>query len=277
MHGNEKVGITAIGCALRRADTDIQYAPEIFKALTASAVSPDELAIARDIIPPHLTPIFEARHKLIDAALKSSGITQVLDLAAGLTPRGLAMTKDSAIIYVETDLPGIVEQKREIVKQITKKEGAAHSGLYIEVASAMELAELERATRHFGPGPIAIVHEGLFRYLTHTEKTVVINNICALLKKYGGLWMTSDVPTMQNAYQRGDTKVGAVTGMNIDSNLFATVTDARDFYERFGFTTQDFPHKSIQAKLVSPERLGLSQEVVSGVLDELCVFVMKPI
>ncbi len=56
-------------------------------------------------------PILEARYKSIVHLIRSSGTTQVLELASGFSLRGLAMSENSDLVYVDTDLPGIREEK----------------------------------------------------------------------------------------------------------------------------------------------------------------------
>jgi O-methyltransferase involved in polyketide biosynthesis len=73
---------------------------------------------------PTLEGFLLARHRLIDhllaAAIDDGRITQVVEVAAGLSPRGwdFARRYGDRIIYVETDLPGMVARKRRILTRI---------------------------------------------------------------------------------------------------------------------------------------------------------------
>jgi O-methyltransferase involved in polyketide biosynthesis len=73
---------------------------------------------------PTLEGFLLARHRLIDhllaAAIDDGRITQVVEVAAGLSPRGwdFARRYGDRITYVETDLPGMVGRKRGILTGI---------------------------------------------------------------------------------------------------------------------------------------------------------------
>jgi O-methyltransferase involved in polyketide biosynthesis len=73
---------------------------------------------------PTLEGFLLARHLLIDhlleAAIDEGRISQVIEIAAGLSPRGwsFAGTYGDRISYVETDLPGMAARKRAILTEI---------------------------------------------------------------------------------------------------------------------------------------------------------------
>jgi O-methyltransferase involved in polyketide biosynthesis len=65
-----------------------------------------------------------ARHRLIDFLLEqvieSGEIGQVVEVAAGLSPRGHRFTRryaDRDLVYVEADLPGMVARKRDVLER----------------------------------------------------------------------------------------------------------------------------------------------------------------
>ncbi len=59
-----------------------------------------------------------ARHRAIDSllttAIEEHGIRQVIEVAAGLSPRGwrFAQRYGDRLTYIEADLPGMAERKR---------------------------------------------------------------------------------------------------------------------------------------------------------------------
>ena len=71
-----------------------------------------------------LEPYLLARHRAIDAllerAIESDGITQVLEVACGLSPRGwrFATRYGDRITYVEADLPAMAARKRAALERI---------------------------------------------------------------------------------------------------------------------------------------------------------------
>ncbi len=70
---------------------------------------------------PTLQDFLLARHELIDlrlaAAIDAGNITQVIEVAAGLSPRGLRFANKygSRISYIEADLPGMAARKRNLL------------------------------------------------------------------------------------------------------------------------------------------------------------------
>ena len=276
MNYNENISPTAWGCAYRRSLTDIPYSQEIFEEFNKIRLANNGPEIAKEMLRPEITPMFEARFKLINRLLAENHIEQILDVAAGLTPRGISMTENESVCYVELDLPTMISHKIKIVDEILQKKKTKHNHLYFEIGNALEMDSFNKAAEHFDiKKPIAIVHEGLLRYLNLNEKTAVIENIKTLLLRFDGVWITSDVPTKENGLQRDNSSLNKLTGINIDSNLFETVGEAKKFYESFGFEIEDHPFSEIKSELVSPDRLKLSAKNVDNTIENLSVFVMR--
>src|ERR1041385_1494837 len=85
----EKISPTAWGVAFRRTFTDIPLSKEIFEAL--EEIRKKDSHQTEDFQRTSLTdlaPYFEARYKMINHLLEQTGQTQVLELAAGMSPRG---------------------------------------------------------------------------------------------------------------------------------------------------------------------------------------------
>ncbi len=65
-----------------------------------------------------------ARHlaidKLLEQAIEEHGITQVIEVAAGLSPRGWRFTQryGDGITYIEADLPEMAARKRHALEQM---------------------------------------------------------------------------------------------------------------------------------------------------------------
>jgi hypothetical protein len=58
---------------------------------------------------------FELRARSLDRALQELGATRVLEIAAGLSFRGLAMAAREGLFYVDTDLPAMAAIKADLV------------------------------------------------------------------------------------------------------------------------------------------------------------------
>ena len=120
---------------------------------------------------PSLETYLLARHRAIDALLTDAvdrhGITQVIEVAAGMSARGwrFANRYGAELTYVEADLPAMAERKRAALERIGSLSGTHR------------VAELD-ALRESGPGSLAelageldpgagttIITEGLLGYL----------------------------------------------------------------------------------------------------------------
>ncbi len=114
-----------------------------------------------------------ARHRAIDTLLEQAidarRVRQVIEVASGLSPRGLRFSRryGDSVTYVEADLPGMVERKRDALERIGSL--SAHH----------RVAEVD-ALKDDGPGSLhelaatldrrkglAIITEGLLGYLDH--------------------------------------------------------------------------------------------------------------
>ena len=113
---------------------------------------------------PSLRHSLVQRHVMIDRLVR--GAARVLELAAGLSRRGVSMSRDLTVDYVEVDLPPVMARKREL---LARTEGGRavlqRPNLRLEGADvrALPLEPLADA------GTV-VVAEGLFMYLKPEEQ-----------------------------------------------------------------------------------------------------------
>ena len=114
-----------------------------------------------------------ARHRAIDSllehAIEQHGVTQVIEVASGLSPRGWRFMQryGERLVYVEADLPGMTTRKRRALERM---------GSLSERHRVVELDALEdegptslsavAASLDGGEG-LALITEGLRGYLPH--------------------------------------------------------------------------------------------------------------
>ncbi|MGD0328528.1 MAG: class I SAM-dependent methyltransferase [Minisyncoccia bacterium] len=278
----KKISPTAWGVAWRRTLTDIPYSKEIFEQLKqAHSVNQDDLS--RIMQSKDITPMFEARYKLVNKLLERTGSKQILELAAGFAPRGLELTRDPEMQYAELDLSNIIHEKRQIIENILEKE--SRTNLHFIKGSALCESDVMRAVSIFRAGrEVTVINEGLLRYLSHEEKAVVASNVLAILKEHDGVWITPDIPvasileriTGQSKEMRErSSAVEKMTGINRDKNYFRNKIEAQVFFEERGFTVEQHSFMEAVDELVSPKTLSISPESVSALIGELVVFLMK--
>jgi O-methyltransferase involved in polyketide biosynthesis len=121
---------------------------------------------------PTLEGLLLARHRIIDDALTDAidagRIAQVLEIAAGMSPRGwrFAERYGDRLSYVEADLADMAERKRRALERIGSL-GEHHRVAEVDATSDDSLAAVV-ATLDRGAG-LAIVTEGLLTYFGHDD------------------------------------------------------------------------------------------------------------
>jgi len=284
----ERISPTAWFVAYQRTLSDIPFSQEIFLELqetielTRSAETED---LKKQMKPFEGTPVWEARFKIVNHILKTHFINQIIEIAAGASPRGLEMTKDSSVRYVEVDLPKVIQEKKGIIERlIAKSITSKRPNLHLEAGNALNLQDLLRATRFFEEKPIAVINEGFLQYLGLEEITVFAKNIHQLLSRFGGIWITPDISTKaqdakvllrdETVLERAQNIIH-ITGVDVLKNRFENEDAAKAFFENLGFRVEQHSSLAVIDELVTPQRLNLHREQVEKIAGLLTVFVME--
>jgi O-methyltransferase involved in polyketide biosynthesis len=177
---------------------------------------------------------FEKRARGLDEALAGLGATQVLELAAGLSMRGLAMVAAGDIVYLDTDLPAIAVIKAELVAKLHP--GPTRGTLCVKALDALDAPAFQAAVGALPHGPIAVVHEGLLMYLNDAEKARLAANVRTALRARGGAWLTADVYVRNEApvYREERTRE-FLEKHRVDEQKFASFDAAEAFFRGEGF------------------------------------------
>jgi O-methyltransferase involved in polyketide biosynthesis len=168
------------------------------------------MTVSRLLGGPTLESYLLARHRAIDRlltdAIERDGISQVIEVAAGLSPRGWRFSRryGSRLTYVEADLPDMAERKRRALQRI-----GAPVQLRVDDIDALKpdgqgsLAEL--ADSLDPAAGLAIVTEGLLGYLATDEVTALWRRFATVLAGFQGGRYLSDLHLagQQTAYVRG--------------------------------------------------------------------------
>ena len=154
----EKISSTAKLVAHIRSFTDIPFTKEIAAASGAEKDFQTLTGKSAEFMTQSAFNL-EARYKTTDQIIARYHITQVLEIAAGLSPRGLAMTDDPNVVYVATDLPEILEQEKAIAESILAKSNIHRSNLYYRIANALDRESLLQAAIPFrSDKPLSLIH-----------------------------------------------------------------------------------------------------------------------
>lgn len=168
------------------------------------------MAVSTTFGGPSLESYLLARHRAIDAlldrAIEHHGITQVIEVAAGLSPRGWRFVEryGDRLTYVEADLPEMTARKRRALDQMGS------------LSDRHRVAEVD-ALREDGPNSIAglaaeldgdsglaIITEGLLGYLDTDSVDAIWRRFAATLSGFASGRYISDLHlgSVQNAQIR---------------------------------------------------------------------------
>jgi O-methyltransferase involved in polyketide biosynthesis len=118
------------------------------------------------------------RHAMIDRLLADTKATRVLELAAGLSRRGAALTKDPRVEYTEIDLAPVIARKRALLERTAEGRAVLARPNYRLVAGDVSTSTL--SLEPFA-APVVIA-EGLFVYLDVAAQRRLAARIAALPK-----------------------------------------------------------------------------------------------
>ena len=267
----ESVSQTAILTSYPRNFTDIPYEKEIYEWLSKNCN--DEVILNK-----LLAPEIEARYKLANKLLNKQNATQVLELAAGYTSRGLTYSQNG-YKYVEMDLEEVTNNKKRIISELFE----TNDNLHIVSGNALNMDDYVKCEEYFNSNKeLVIINEGLLRYLTFDEKKKVGQNIYDMLKKHGGAWITCDV-TPKKFIQKQDEQnptlndnLNTVTSRNNLNDRFEVENHIRDFFGEIGFKNIEI-HKFIEVKdeLKSFEMLDIDKDSCDDLLENGIVAILK--
>lgn len=236
-----RVSVTALVPAFARGEcTKIPWAKEMLAVLRDRGATLSDGPWSEDDARGYAW-LFEARFRAVSRVVEEKGATQVLELAAGLSPRGMELAQ-RGVVYVEADLAESMALKREVVTAIL---GSVPESLHLCAASVIDRDELSACCCPFvTERPVAVTTEGLLRYLTFEEKAHLSENVHEILRRYGGWWITPDIHLRSWAMQQSPMyrQIEEETlGRNLDSNYFTDLDHAQQFFESCGFTVESRP------------------------------------
>lgn len=209
------------------------------------------MLVSRALGGPTLEDFLLARHRIIDhlleRAVASGEVTQVVELACGMSPRGLAFTgRHPDLVYVEVDLPDMAERKRRTLDGIR----LPHERHRVEAADVMTGVQLSRIfsslDREEG---VAVVTEGLLSYFSQGDVVELWRRVAHELHRFprgrylSDLHVTSEAGRVDRAFTLA---LGTVVRGRVHLH-FDDVSDARR-----ALLAADFD----RAELWAPEELA---------------------
>jgi O-methyltransferase involved in polyketide biosynthesis len=192
---------------------------------------------------PTLEHFLLARHRIIDHLLEESigsgEIGQVVELAAGLSPRGLELTRRHPdLTYVEVDLPGMARRKAALL-QDKGADPARHRAVDADVLDDRAVATIfSGPTSLLDPGVgTAVVTEGLVNYFPRETVLGLWRRIARELRRFPSGRYLSDLHVASRA-GRADRLVIAGLSAFVRGQVhlhFADTTEASAALRTCGF------------------------------------------
>ncbi len=278
----DKISPTAFLTAYARQFTDIPYSQEIAQLTNAIATVkqfPDQEHM--NFIVAGLAVLLEGRYKAIEQVRSQFHATQILELASGLLPRGMILSQQQEITFIESDLPAMIQQKQQLAQQLVGERPNLHF-LTIDVTSDLNSLRLNNYFQ--SDQPVTILCEGLLIYLTFAEKQQVFANVREILQTFGGVWITPDFSTKvglekllpNSAASQNMDQFFAITGRTMTENMFIDFDHVKQFIHEQGFQIEEKSALLVLDQLECLSALGIERDMAQKLLTSIPVFVLRP-
>lgn len=146
---------------------------------------------------PTLEGLLLGRHRAMDAlltaAIESGRVGQVVEIAAGLSPRGLRYTEAHAgLLYVEADLPAMAQQKRDALSGLGTPLSPTHRVVDFDALATEGPLSLTSVMDGLDPTVgTAVITEGLLNYLPTDAVTGLWGRLATELRRFpAGLYLS---------------------------------------------------------------------------------------
>jgi O-methyltransferase involved in polyketide biosynthesis len=203
-----------------------------------------------------LDALMLARHQGIDAlltqAIDDGRISQVIEIAAGLSARGWRLRKryGDRITYIESDLPAMAAEKRRLLQRAGLL-GDRHRVVELDALADGGPQSLAAIAATLDPAQgTAIITEGLMNYLAPAAADGVWRRIAAVLAGFpAGLYL-SDVYLLHENRNAAMAAFGGILQVFVRGRMFVhfdSIEQAQQRLARIGFgkvqvhATQDLP------------------------------------
>ncbi|GIW22473.1 MAG: hypothetical protein KatS3mg068_1480 [Candidatus Sericytochromatia bacterium] len=129
--------------------------------------------------------MLEPRHRLIDYLIFSKfPYFQIIEFACGLSPRGMTFSENPEYLYIESDLPDMLNRKKSIVNNIYLKKGIKKGNHKFVEFNLLEKRNKEKILNIIDRNkPTIIITEGLTPYFDKEHLKIIFSNILEILKE----------------------------------------------------------------------------------------------
>lgn len=143
-----------------------------------------ELGVEEGRVLTRLALLFGSRYHTINDELERTAAPQILEIAAGISPRGLHWSREHpGTVYIESDLPALMREKSKVVRDAILADDVPRRGvLHCCGLDALDLPGLRRTLEYTDPqAPLVLITEGLLLYFGRAELTQFLGHMRTVL------------------------------------------------------------------------------------------------
>lgn len=285
---HDLISPTAKLTAYLRAKTDIPFSKEIDELCNCKKVVEEMFGTKNtEWKAPKIELRYKSLSKVLEMEMESKGILQVLELAAGILPRGVIVSSNPNINYIETDLSGILEEKKKLIGELNPDflERKNYKLLPLNVIDQKEFIGI---LGYLPKGKVVVINEGLLAYLSVSEKEMVAKNIHAVLKECGGVWITPDLSNSDGMKKiveifpeakEVNEQLARVVNRDMKANSIGSKQEALDFYGNIGFSITEIKDRDLGINITSLENISdvILRNTLREALEDSSVWVLEAI
>lgn len=209
------------------------------------ALAPFEL-VGKSLVGGDIKTFLLQRHHLIDhlacKAIEEDGVTQVLEIACGLSPRGVRLCeKYKSLKYVEADLPDMAARKHRLLAA-EHLLSPRHQVVPLNIFSRDSVDSLETVIDHaFDRNkPLLVITEGLVNYFSTESISPFWQRLAAALGEFPtGIYLTDNYPLLDDhPFRRTMRLLGGMLGTVSRSQVsfhFGSDQQAVEHFQAQGF------------------------------------------
>lgn len=220
--------------------------------LMYQGMRPVELAADR-LLGMNLKQLLLQRHLIMDHRIahliENEGVSQVLEIACGLSPRGLRMrSRYPQLRYVEADLPAMAARKRDLLASAGQL-GEGHHVVACNIFTSGEPDGLDHVMEHqlAADRPTLIITEGLVNYFPTPTMEAFWQSLATRSARFPNAWYLTDLyPHLRShsayRYVKLSTwALGKVTSSSVNLHYHGD-EDIKAGFQRQGFSNVNLYH-----------------------------------
>lgn len=246
MEGNSRVGPTALYTAQawragRFTNAGLFDHPMGRAMYTVSSAGQKLL---RPFLPAYLKDFhafLRLRHHAFEARMERIAPDLIIEIAAGLSPRGLTYAQRwPEAQYVELDLPNMVAEKKARLRSVQLPPNYHLAETDILAADFIERLPIQPTQQQ----KVAVITEGLMDYLSMAEKQQAWANVLAVLQMGAPgsrylfeSWLAERVLPGTTSAELGLKGLSLLVGRSVGENLFTDAGAVAEALQTAGFAT----------------------------------------